>query len=244
MGKQIELNSEAVSAWQNVVNAAMTCFRRSGYAAATMSDIAAEAGLPLAAVRRCFPGKEALALALVQAKIDELAAYIDSLAAGAMADRYSQTLSFALRTLSQDRDVVTAVFASAMVDGAEFDLMSGLSAQRLTAAMERLVLQSDDALREQQARDMGAALYTALMLILVFWCYDRSPGQAVTGDLLGLVCDLFAQVRPLYFLPMAPQAIARLAAIVQPLTEPASVGAAAQKDARDSEHQYLDVHRD
>ena len=91
---------------------------------------------------------------------------------------------------------------------------------------------------------MASALYATLMMVLLFWCLDRSPGQQAANNLLGLVRDLFAQLRPLYFLPMAPQAIARLAGIVQPLTEAASVSAAAQEDARDGEHQDLDVHRD
>ena len=161
-----------------------------------------------------------------------------------MADRYSQLLTFALQTMSEDREAVVAAFAGSMADSAQFDIMSAPSAQRLTAALERLVLESDDALREHQARDMGAALYAALMLVLIFWCYDRTPRQQASKDLLGFVRDLFAQLRPLYFLPVAPQAIARLASIVQPLSESASKGAAAQNDARDSEHQDLDVHRD
>lgn len=244
MEKRSESNPEAARARQQVYQAAIACFRRSGYSAATMSDIAAEAGLPLAAAQLHYPCKEDIALTLVQAKIAELARHIDSLAAGAMADRYSQTLSFAIQTLSQDREAVAAVFAGAMLDAAEFDLLSGSSAQRLTVALERLVLESDDALRGRQARDMTAALFTILMLVLLFWCYDRSPERKSTGSLLDLARDLFAQLRPLYFLPMAPGAIARLAAIVQPLSESASVGAAAQEDARDGKHQDFDVHRD
>ncbi len=180
----------------------------------------------------------------LQAKLDELAAHIDSLAAGAMADRYAQALSFALQIMAEDREAVAAGFAHAMVDCAENDLVSGTFARRLIAALERLVLASDDALPERQARDMAAALYAVLMMLLIFWCYDRTPGQAATGNLLSLTRDLFARIRPLYFLPMAPQAIARLAAIVQPPPESPSVSAAAQKDARDSEHQDFDVHRD
>ena len=181
---------------------------------------------------------------MLQTKLDELATHIDSLPAGAMADRYSQVLSHALQIMSEDRDAVAAGFARAMVDGAEYDLMSAPSAQRLIAALERLVLESDDALRERQARDMAVALFATLMMMLIFWCYDRTPGQAATGNLLSFLRDLVAQARPLYILPMVPQAMARLAAIVQPPVESASIGAAAQKDARNREHQDFDVHRD
>ena len=244
MDERTQPNPNNAETRQLVIKAGVACFRRLGYSTVALPDIAAEAGLPLAAVKRHYASKEAIARTLVQAKIDELVDQIDALPAGAMADRYSQALTFAVQTLSQDREAVAAVFADAMVDGAEFDLMSGSSAQRLTAAMERLVLASNDALREQQARDMSAALYAAFIFVLLFWCYDRSPGQAATDNLLSLARDLFAQLRPLYFLPMTPGAIARLASIVQPQSESVSVGAAAQDDARDGEHQDFDVHRD
>ncbi len=242
MDKRTQPNPNNAETRQLVIAAGGACFRRLGYSAVALPDIAAQAGLPLAAVKRHYNSKEAIARALVQAKIDELVARIDALPAGAMADRYCLALTFAVHTLAQDREAVVAVFADAMVDCAEFELMSGSSAQRLTIAMERLVLESADALRGQQARDMAAALYATLMQVLIFWCYDRSPGQAATDNLLGLARDLYAQLRPLYFLPMTRQAIARLASIVQPQSQSASEGAAAQNDARDGEHQDFDVH--
>ena len=229
---------------QQICQASGACFRRLGFSAVTLPDIAAEAGIPLAALQRHYPSKEAIASALVQAKLDALVTQIDSLPTGPMAIRFGQALAFAVQSMADDREAVAAAFAHAMLDGAESDLMSGSSAQRLITALERLVLESDDALRGQQARDMGIALYSTLVIVLIFWCFDRSVEQAATRNLLGLARDLFAQLRPLYFLPMAPQAIARLAAIVQPLTEQTSVGAAAQEDARDCEHQDFDVHRD
>ena len=242
MDERTQPNPNNAETRQLVIAAGGACFRRLGYSAVALPDIAAEAGLPLAAVIRHYNSKEAIARALVQAKIDELVARIDALPAGAMADRYCLALTSAVHTLAQDREAVVAVFADAMVDSTEFDLMSGSSAQRLTIAMERLVLESADALRGQQARDMAAALYATLMQVLIFWCYDRSPGQAATDNLLGLARDLYAQLRPLYFLPMTRQAIARLASIVQPQSQSASEGAAAQNDARDGEHQDFDVH--
>ena len=239
-----ESNTDDARARQHIIQAAVACFRRLGYSAATVNDIAAEAGLPPAAVQFHFASNDALALALVQAKIDQLVTQVDSLAPGALADRYSEFLSLALRVMSQDREVVMAVFAHALVDDAEFDIMSGSSAQRLTASLQRLVLASDDALRAEQARDMSVALFATLMLVLIFWCYDRTPAQEATENLLGLVRELFAQMRPLYFLPILPQAIARLARIVQPPPQSASVSATAQEDARDGEHQDFNVHGD
>ena len=99
-------------------------------------------------------------------------------------------------------------------------------------------------LQEPKARELGIALYTFHMLVVVFWLYDRSPGQASTGKLVRLVHELFKLIRPMFFLPMIPQGIARLAEIVLPDLGDSSVGAAAQDDPRDGQHQDFDIHRD
>ena len=229
---------------QHIYETSLVCFRRQGYGTVTMQEIAAQAGLALETVHSHFPDKKSIAQALYQRKVDAVVAHIEALPAGILADRFYQVLAHAMQTMSHDREAVMAVFADAMVEDHDFDLMSGSPAQRLSSAYHRLVLESEDALREPQALEMGTVLYTLQMLVLVFWCYDRSPGQMATRNLMSLVRDLFKQLRPLFFLPMIPQAIAQLAAIIQPAMEPASVGAAAQKDARDGEHQDLDVHRD
>ncbi len=229
---------------QHIYEASLSCFRRQGFETVTMQEIAAQAGVALETVQRHFPDKKTIARALYQRKIDALIAHIEGLPAGILADRFYQVLTYALQTMSQDREATMAVFTDAIVDGNDFDLMSGSQAQRLSSAFHRLVLESEDALREPQAQELGAVLYTLQMMVLVFWCYDRSPGQMSTRSLMSLMHNLFKQLRPMFFLPMIPQAIAQLAAIIQPAMEPESISAAAQNDARDGEHQDLDVHRD
>ena len=86
----------------------------------------------------------------------------------------------------------------------------------LSRTYHRLVLRSDDALRDPKALELGIALYTFHMLLVLFWLYDRSPEQASTRKLVNLARELFKLLRPLFFLPLVPQGIAKLAAIVLP----------------------------
>lgn len=170
-------------------------------------------------------------------------ATIDSLAPGQLANRYYQSLEAALEAMSSQRSELAALFGLAMADEAGFDLMRGEGAERIARAYHRLVLDSDDALRDPKALQMGIALYAFHMLALLFWLYDRSPDQAATRNLLRWAHDLFKLLRPLFLLPLIPQGVAKLAAIVMPELLRRSERAAAQNDARDGQHQDFDIHR-
>lgn len=183
-------------------------------------------------------------LALYDQFLDSLEATIDELASGQLADRYHQSLKQALSQMSRERAAMAALFAAALAENAEFDLLRGQRAERLSRAYHRLVLGSDDALREPKALELGIALYTFHMLIVLFWLYDRSPDQESTGQLLKLMRELFKLLRPMFFLPMVPQGIARLAEIILPELRRGSERAASQENPRDGEHQDFDIHRD
>ena len=176
-------------------------------------------------------------ISAVESKIAELPT-------GPLTDRYHLTLTFALAELSKERAAMQALFASAMADEAGFDLLRGERAERLSRAYHLLVLASDDALPDPKALELAIALYTFHMLVIIFWLYDRSPEQASTLKLLNLTRELFKLLRPLFFLPMVPQGIAKLAEIVLPELWRASQGAAAHDDPRDGEYKDFDIHRD
>ena len=176
-------------------------------------------------------------ISLIEAKIAELPP-------GPLADRYHLALTFALAELSSERAAMQALFGAAMAEDAGFDLLRGESAERLSRAYHGLVLASDDALSDPKALELGIALYTFHMLAILFWLYDRSPEQASTLKLVNLARELFKLMRPLFFLPLVPQGIAKLAAIMLPEISRASEGAAAHDDPRDGEHKDFNIHRD
>lgn len=176
-------------------------------------------------------------IASIESKIAELPP-------GPLADRYHHALTIALAELKKERAAMQALFAAAMDERAGFDLLRGERADRLSRAYHRLVLASDDALRDPTALELAISLYTFHMLLILFWLYDRSPGQASTYKLLNLMRELFKLLRPLFFLPLVPQGIAKLSEIVLPELRRASEGAAAHDDPRDGEHKDFDIHRD
>ena len=183
-------------------------------------------------------------LALYDGMLDSLESNIDELPAGQIADRYHQALLRALALMAGERAAIQSMFAAALAEDADFDLLRGQRAKRLSRAYHRLVLASDDALREPKALELAIALYTFHMLIVLFWLYDRSPGGASTRKLLQLTGELFKLLRPLFFLPMVPQGIAKLAEIVLPELRRELERAAAQEDPRNGEHQDFEIHRD
>ena len=60
MAKSTESNQDIAQARQHVYQAAVACFRRSGYAAVDFKDIAAEAGIPWLKFRPSFRAKRRL----------------------------------------------------------------------------------------------------------------------------------------------------------------------------------------
>ncbi len=176
--------------------------------------------------------------------ISSIEAKIAELPPGPLADRYHLALTFALAALSSERGAMQALFAAAMAEEAGFDLLRGERAERLSRAYHRLVLASDDALSDPKALELSIALYSFHMLAILFWLYDRSPKQAATRKLLTLTRELFKLLRSLFFLPMVPQGITKLAEILRPELTRASEGAAAHDDPRDGEHKDFNIHRD
>ena len=241
---QDDAQSDDQSVRPRIVTTAASLFRQRGYPAVDMAEIALAAALSLPQCRQLFPSKLSIADAIYAEHVDDLVKFIDQLAPGQMADRYHAVLSHAVESMAVDRAALAALFGAAMVEDADLQLMAGSQAEQWASAYHRLVRGSQDALREPKALEMGISLYTVQMLLLLFWLYDRSPGQVSTRKLLNFLHELFRLARPLFFMPLIPQGIAKLAHIVMPQLLGDSEGAAAQDDARDGQEQDLDIHRD
>ncbi len=184
----------------------------------------------------------ARALSAYEAHLTRLEAAIDALPAGSMADRFALAMQDTLAWLERETGAIQALFSAAMRSDSTLDLMAGSQARQLARAWGGLVLGSDDALPAEQARQLGIALAALHNLLILFWLYDRSPNRAASRKLTRLVSELLKTLRPLYFLPMVRDGVARLADIMLP---PAgSIGAAAQEDPRDRQHEDFDVHGD
>src|SRR5690242_15800384 len=59
-----------------ILDGALACVARVGLGKTTLDDVAREAGCARATVYRCFPGKQALFMALLEREIDSLGARV------------------------------------------------------------------------------------------------------------------------------------------------------------------------
>lgn len=229
---------------QHIYRRAIECFGESGYDAVSMREIAAKADVSVGLIYHYFRGKEDIARCWYIEQADALAAAMADLPAGQIADRYREALAINLRRMRPMRGAMLALFGGAMRSEAAASLIDSPAGQRLSRSYRLLVLDSDDALREPAAGDLGVVLYMFHMLLIVFWLYDRSPGQVKTERLLAFWHEMFKLLRPMFFLPMVPQGFAKLARIVLPDGQGRtdSVSAAAQDDAGNGQHENLDVH--
>ena len=243
MNASNDLSAQSLTARNRIYLSAISCFRERSYGAVSMRDIAVAAGVSVGLSYRYFAGKDAIIMAWYDERVTVITQTMAALPAGQLADRYHQALLHALRELLPLRSAVQALFATAMQTDSRMPLMDSPQGQRLASAYGQLVLDSEDALRDAKASQLGTVLYAFHMLIVLFWLYDRSPEQRSTQKLLGLAHEFFKLLRPMFFLPMVPQGIAKLAEIVMP-TSADSKGAAAQDDARYRQHEDFDIHRD
>lgn len=219
MRSSTDLSPKGLQTRQHIYDSAVALFREKGYDNTTMRDIASDADISIGLAYRYFARKEDIVMALYCDTIDALVSYIDTLPDGQIADRFDLVLKKTIQDFTPYRYALMALFGVAMHPESDISLMgtdNNPISKQLSDGYHMLVTGSDDTLRSPKAEQMGVTLYTFHMLLLLFWLYDRSENQASTQKLINFVHELFKMLRPMFFLPMIPQAIAKLSAIVMP----------------------------
>jgi len=217
-----ELSAKALQTRQHIYDTAITLFKTQGYESTTMRDIATSADISIGLTYRYFARKEDIVLRLYCDHLDILVEYMATLPTGQLADRYHTILEHTIDVLADYRFAIMALFGAAMHPDSGLSLMgtdNNPTSLTLSEGYHQLVLSSEDALKEPKAMQLGVALYTFHMLILLFWLYDRSSDQQATHKLVYFVHELFKILRPMFILPMVPQAIAKLSHIIMPSLE-------------------------
>ena len=217
-----DLSPKAIQTRQHIYDTAITLFKEQGYDATTMRDIATSADVSIGLAYRYFARKEDIVMRLYLDHIDVLVAYMATVPTGQLADRYLTVLQHTLKELGDYRFALMALFGAAMHPDSGLPLMgidNNPVSRQLTEAYHQLILSSEDALRDPKAIQLSVSLYTFHMMILIFWLYDRSPEQQATHRLVNFVHELFKILRPMFILPMVPQAIAKLSHIIMPTLE-------------------------
>jgi AcrR family transcriptional regulator len=79
IAEQLEETPRAAARRKQVLEAASACFRRYGFHAASMAQVAAEAGMSVGHIYRYFDGKEQIIAAIVRLDVDRILAILTEL---------------------------------------------------------------------------------------------------------------------------------------------------------------------
>jgi AcrR family transcriptional regulator len=160
-----------------------------GYAATTLRDVAAEAGVSPTLLYRYFPSKQSVVLALY----DDLSARYAAAAAEMPRGRWRDRFLFALRTsldvLGPHRRALSAL-VPLLVGDAEHGLFSPsttFSRMRVQRAFHDAVAGAKDAPRAELIGPLGRLLYLLHLAVLLWWLLDKSPRRRATSGLVVLI---------------------------------------------------------
>ncbi len=192
-----------------ILKTALDLFAQKGYEAATMRDIAQEAGVSLGLAYRYFESKEALLLVLYEQMSEETAAASAALAPAPIAERWLVLMTARLEQALPYRDLFGVLFGAIMTPGTNAALLgtgaAGMRAKSEAAFIE-LVNGATDKPKPAVAADLGKLLNVVHFAVILFWVHDKTEGQASTQALLKFIHGFAPMLRvSLNLPPMAAQ---------------------------------------
>ena len=201
--------------------AALSLFRKKGFDATTMRDVAGAADVALGAAYYYFPSKEALVLAYYQrthakstAQAETVFAATDDLRA-----RLGAVFHARVDVLARDRKLLAALFRS-IADPSAAASIFGEHTQTIREdsidVIDRAIAPSPElALLDDEARRvLVLALWSLHMGVILYFIHDSSPKQQRTRALVDSSLDLVASLLPLApaLFPLFGQAIGTILA--------------------------------
>jgi AcrR family transcriptional regulator len=172
-----------------ILAAAMDLFRSRGFEETTMREIAQKAGVALGSAYYYFESKEALVMAFYRQAAEEMHPLIDQALSEQkdLARRIRAVLDVKFRYFEPNRKFLGALCRHAADPEHPLSPFSEETRDTREADIQRF----EDALSESGAKvpkDLRAYLPRLLWLyqmgLILFWIYDRSPGQNRTGQLI------------------------------------------------------------
>lgn len=184
---------------RRIYEAAMELFREKGFEETTMRDIAAKAGVALGATYYYYSSKDAIVLAFYREMQETSTPLVDEVLGHKkkLKERIHAVIDERLKLLAPNRKFCAALFRHAP-DGA--DPLSPFSedthAIRDAAIKQmRIAIEGGDVKIPADLKPrLPYLLWLYQMALIMFWLYDRSPGQQRTERLieksLGLLVNL------------------------------------------------------
>jgi AcrR family transcriptional regulator len=206
MFKALSTRKHSAETRSQILNAALGLFRERGLEAATMREIAKNAGVALGAAYYYFPSKEAIVHEYYDAVGDEHSARVQAAFQSIELDlqgRLRAVFHLKLEILRGDRRLLGTLFRytgepehplSAFGAATRANRQKSIDLFRLALAGEKL----PDDLREA----LPPMLWALHMLMLLYFLYDDSAEQARTHRLIDSSISLFVRLLTLVRLPL------------------------------------------
>ncbi len=217
---------------EHILDCALELFSERGYHATTMREIASRAGSSLGLAYRYFARKEELVLAFYERCTRDLERRAGNLAAGPLAKRVEQVMRADLERIAPYRAAFAALFGVALNPESDVAVLGEKIAgvrNRVWEVFLEVVRGATDPPRDRQARDLATILYAVHLLLVLFWLQDRSPGQRATDEMLSVIRDMVARLRPALRIPVVSRPLARLARVMEPMFGPVAIALAGRE---------------
>jgi AcrR family transcriptional regulator len=208
-----------------ILENALALFRKNGFEATTMRDIANEAGMALGAAYYHFKQKEELVFDYyikLQDESEEQARSIIS-ETKSFHKRLSHALHFKIKQLTPDRNLVKVLARTVADPDSQLSPFSPESVEvrdRAIEMMQWLIDGSDLKVSSKFKPSLKTLLWFYYMAIIFFWAHDRSLEQQRTTQLIDLSLKLVTKVLWLSTLPLTGPVNSLVAKILK-LTEEA-----------------------
>jgi hypothetical protein len=137
-----------------------------------------------------------------------------------MADLFRQAMVAKIEQVTPFRESTTALFSAMMNPNSKVAVLGDNTADIRSDSVQAfavLVQKATDAPKASQAGQIATLFYSAHLLVLLFWMYDRTPGYKATHQLLDFAGDTLKLLRPMLILPPVTRSIARFVAIIEPV---------------------------
>jgi AcrR family transcriptional regulator len=187
-------SAKGAAARERLYETAVGLIAKHGYEAATLRDVAKEAGVSVGLLYRYFPSKRAVLLALYDELSAEYAHAASNMPAGTWRERFLFALRTSIRVLEPHRNALQALIPVLVGVGEDglFATGTAFSRLRVQRVFEDAVSGSTDAPRRPLAQSLSRVLYLAHVAVLLWWLLDKSRQQRATAGLL----LVFRQVLP------------------------------------------------
>jgi AcrR family transcriptional regulator len=192
---------------RKIYDAAMELFREKGFDETTMRDIAAKAGVALGGTYYYFSSKDAIVLEFYRQMQESsheliLAALFRE---KKLKQRLRSVLDQRLHLLEPNRKFCAALLRHAPDSSDPLSPFSEETRPIREGAIEHMriaVEESDTKIPADLKLRLPYLLWLYQMAIIMFWIYDRSPGQERTTRLLDKSLDLLVKLLRLSTLPL------------------------------------------